>query len=430
MLNFVPDVIALIYLYATGQITEPVRENALAYILDGYISELSYCRTDGSFSAFGNDDPVGSTWLTAYVVKSFMDAKPFIAIDQNVILNALNFVLSKQNPDGSFREDGNIIHKDMQGGSGTGLVALTAYTSICLSLNLPQLSDPKYELARNQSLDYIAANINLTSVYDLAIATYALSLANHTDLQTVASAFWALRVETSDTINWDNTNDNPVDESAWWYDSQPRSEDIEITGYALLYYTNVDLVVSEKIGKYLVSKKNCYGGYGSTQDTVVALAALAGYSTKLRAILGTLNVHFQPNLGIAFDAQVNSANLFTVQTFDLNPLARQLNVSSGVGSKGTAIASITCNFYVLAPETAPRFIITQEFIRPCNNQLLQLQVCLSYITRDNDYVSNMVVMETRLPSGYTHDSDFSVDPIIRVSMSTIWNVCKDNKPKL
>ena len=414
MLNFVPNIVALIYLDDTNQLTPAIRAKAVAYSIDGYIRELNYRRSDGSFSAFGNDDSIGSTWLTIYVIRSFNDAKPYIYIDQNVINAGADFIMTKLNPDGSFREDGNVIHKDMQGGSGSG-TAMTAYAFIALFENSAYLTDPKYELARNKSCDYIAANVDKTNVYDLSIITYALFLANHTALENVAAALWDKRIETGDMIHWEKPDDNAQqNQNAWWYYSQPISQNIEITAYALLYYVNIDLAIAVKIAKWLVSQKNQFGGYGSSQDTVVGIASLAAFATKFLKLAGKLDIHFVPNLGNSFDAEVNPDNLFTVQTFDLDPLTRQLNISTGVGSRGTAIASLTCNFYVLDKETAPRFVINHEFIRPCNNNLLRLSVGLTYIAIGDDNVSNMILIEIRLPSGYVCDTDFPIDKIIRV----------------
>lgn len=414
MLNFVPNIVALIYLDNTNQLTPAIRAKAVAYAIDGYIRQLNYRRTDGSFSAFGNDDPVGSTWLTAYVIKSFYMAKPYIFTDQNVINAGIDFVMSKQNADGSYREDGIVFHKDMQGGSGTG-IGMTAYIVIVITENLAFLTDPKYEVARNKSCDYIAANINENNVYDLSITTYALFLANHIDLERVAEALWEKRIETGDMIHWEKPDNNAQqNQNAWWYHSQPLSVNIEITAYALLYYANIDLAIAAKIAKWLVSQKNQFGGYGSSQDTVVGIAALADFSIKFRQTVGTLDIHLAPNLGNPFDVEVNPDNLFTVQSFKLEPLTRQLNVSTGVGSRGTAIVSLTCNFYVLENQEAPRFIIKHEFVRPCNNKLLRLRISLTYIAIGDDIESNMVLMQTRLPSGYIYDSDFPLDKVIRV----------------
>ena len=81
----------------------------------GYQKELTYQHYDGSFSAFGNNDDSGSTWLTAFVVKSFAQASPYIFIDTGVVRNAISWLLEQFDDEaGVFAEPGNVIHKEMQ----------------------------------------------------------------------------------------------------------------------------------------------------------------------------------------------------------------------------------------------------------------------------------------------------------------------------
>lgn len=61
-----------------------------------------------------NDYNITFFRLTAFVAKSFHQAKPFIFIDDEVITRAIDWMISKQNADGSFPEPGRIIHKNMQ----------------------------------------------------------------------------------------------------------------------------------------------------------------------------------------------------------------------------------------------------------------------------------------------------------------------------
>jgi CD109 antigen len=75
MINFVPDIVILNYLKGVNSLTHDVKERALSYLETGYQRELTFKRFDGSFSAFGNSDQSGSTWLTAFVVRSFISAK-------------------------------------------------------------------------------------------------------------------------------------------------------------------------------------------------------------------------------------------------------------------------------------------------------------------------------------------------------------------
>lgn len=64
------------------QLTEPIRKKAIDFLETGYQRQLTYKHKDGSYSAFGpSSGTSGSTWLTAFVVRSFMQAKPHIYVD-------------------------------------------------------------------------------------------------------------------------------------------------------------------------------------------------------------------------------------------------------------------------------------------------------------------------------------------------------------
>ena len=77
---------------------------------------LRYKRIDGSFSAFGDRDTSGSTWLTAFVVKCFSFARELqpTLVDKTVIDQAVNFLINQQTNDGSFREPGRVINQALQ----------------------------------------------------------------------------------------------------------------------------------------------------------------------------------------------------------------------------------------------------------------------------------------------------------------------------
>jgi len=53
----------LIFPQNTNQLSQAVEGKALRYMETGYQQELTYRHSDGSFSAFGSNDPSGSTWL-------------------------------------------------------------------------------------------------------------------------------------------------------------------------------------------------------------------------------------------------------------------------------------------------------------------------------------------------------------------------------
>lgn len=404
MLAFVPNIVVLIYLEVNSLLTEPLRSKIIKNAEFGYQNQLNYRRSDGSFSAWGKTDQSGSTWLTAYVIKSFIMAKLYILIDNIVIESALSFLISKQNPDGSFRDDGRIITWNMQGGAGVG-VPLTAYIAIVLSENINAY--PQFKVNLEKALTYINSHLNADDVYALSISSYAFYLSNHANFTALKEALLSKAIETADQLRWQKTTSTNPNEYV--------AINVEIASYALMLMTHIDSAKASKIVKFLVTQKNAFGGYSASQDTVVAIRALALFSTKFRTIIGTLNLNMKPNVAPPglFTAQVTSANILTLQRFDLNPMARQLCASSGAGSVGSAIVSFTCNYYELIPDTSPRFNITVKPFGDCYC-LLKLKICLNYIPKNSDVESNMALMTLTLPSGYTYDFDTVLPKFIRV----------------
>jgi len=78
MIVFAPDVYITKYLQESGQIKPEIMAKAEKLMITGYQRELTYRRSDGSFSAFGQSDEEGSLWLTSFVLKSFAEARDLI----------------------------------------------------------------------------------------------------------------------------------------------------------------------------------------------------------------------------------------------------------------------------------------------------------------------------------------------------------------
>lgn len=131
MLKFVPNIVVLDYLRASNQLTPAVEAKAKKYLASGYQRILSFKHKDGSFSAFGpTTDDSGSTWLTAFVARSFIQASKHTDIEPKVIDDALSWLGGLQTGNGNFPEVGRVISANMQGGAAGSNVALTAYVLV------------------------------------------------------------------------------------------------------------------------------------------------------------------------------------------------------------------------------------------------------------------------------------------------------------
>merc|ERR1719191_1864024 len=134
MITFAPQVYVTGYLDAVNSLPAELQKSLESNIAVGLQRELTYRHPDGSFSAFGESDDSGSTWLTAFVLKSFAQASAFSFVDSQVLVGATEFLLKSQRPDGSFQSIGKVIHEDMMGGvSGAdGKVSLTSFCLVAL----------------------------------------------------------------------------------------------------------------------------------------------------------------------------------------------------------------------------------------------------------------------------------------------------------
>lgn len=275
MVGLTPNIFALDYITVsknsnpTLKNLETLENNAKKNILDGYQRQLGYQRNDGSFSAFGDNDASGSTWLTAFVTKSFVQAKKYVnEIDDAVIDKAVAFILQLQAKNGSFVENGTVIHADMQG-SARSDVSITAYVTLVL-LEL-QSQDQNVLNAISSAVAYIEnADLKATDRFSLGLLTYALLRVESSKADDYFEMFNDISKTTSDYLYWTKQA------------GQESDDDVELTSYGLMIYLAKDMLTeSVPIVKYLVSKMSRSGGFSSTQSTILALEALTKYSLRL-----------------------------------------------------------------------------------------------------------------------------------------------------
>uniref|UniRef100_A0AAR2JP78 Anaphylatoxin-like domain-containing protein n=1 Tax=Pygocentrus nattereri TaxID=42514 RepID=A0AAR2JP78_PYGNA len=230
------------------------RPEALGYITAGYINELSYLKSDGSFAVFPSLS--GSTWLTAYVVRMFSMADSLVSIDHNVICNAVKWlILNAQMPDGVFRELYSVSSSAMQGKASP--LTMTAFVLIALQEAKPICIERVSSLQprMDAATEYIARHIaSETDPYAVAMVSYALANANKLQLQLL------FRYASPDASHW------PVDKSPTFT--------LEATGYALMALLKIgDFKNALPVVQWLKINQN----FHSTQATAVVFQALAKY---------------------------------------------------------------------------------------------------------------------------------------------------------
>lgn len=402
MLNFVPNIVILSYLTVVGKLTPPIESKTKKYMETGYQKELTYKHDDGSYSAFGKYDRSGSTWLTAFVAKSFNQAAKYIQVDQRNIEQALNFLSKVQLYDGSFPEVGHVSHKDMQGGSSMG-IALTAYTLITFMEN--EKYREKYKSTINKAISYILKNKQeLHDVYSLAIATYAMQLAKHEEKNFFMDKLDSQAKRVDGLTYWAKE----IMETNPYFAKRKNAVNIEMTSYALLAYIEAGREIDGiSIMKWLVTQRNQNGGFISTQDTVVGLQSLSQLAGNIYDANSNVEIAIAPKSSPPLAISVNNANAMILQKFDLSPSDRHFEVSAS--GRGFCIFQISYRYNVDDSAKFPRFNLHPVIEKSSNKEFLHLTVGTNFVADMQNDKSNMAVMEITLPSGFTFDSDHLPD---------------------
>ncbi|ODM93569.1 hypothetical protein Ocin01_13117 [Orchesella cincta] len=405
MVKFVPDIVILEYLQSTRQLTEPIRKKAIDFLETGYQRQLTYKHTDGSYSAFGPaSGTAGSTWLTAFVVRSFMQAKPHIFVDTSIIDESLKFLLSIQEVSGGFPERGRIYDTDLPGQSGKG-VSLTAYVALALieANNDPDIeTDAKYSTAINLALSYITRDLDrVEDPFSLALITYVLTVADHPLKEGAFNLLEGLAKISNDTEKkyWEPKKSGMDDRNPWT--ENPRPIGIEATAYALLTYTKRNLIGdSVPLVRWLLNQRNAEGGFLSTQDTVVGLTGLAKWGRLAQSSNTDMSIEVTYEGG-SNTFQITTANSIVLQEIELPSTTRWVNIEAT--GYGVAISQLSWAYNLEVVGAWPSFRLDPQVDRISTSSQLHLSVCTELIKGYNE--SNMAVMEVNVPTGYAVNTD-------------------------
>uniref|UniRef100_A0A672V767 Alpha-macroglobulin-like TED domain-containing protein n=1 Tax=Strigops habroptila TaxID=2489341 RepID=A0A672V767_STRHB len=312
MVLFAPIVYVLQYLEKTRQLTPEIKERATGFLRNGYQMQLLYKHRDGSYSVFGRQDGEGNTWLTAFVVKSFSQARKYIYVDDRNVQDALRWLEQNQLPSGCFATKGSLFHSFLKVNEGQARQHSWEMAVWHVSL-LP--TQGKLMQATLRCLQQAVHNI--TNIYTEALLAYAFALAG--DYETTQELLYKLEeqaIKSGGQIHWSPKPSSPASTEFW---PGTQSVDIELTAYVLLAYLSKprvhtgDMTIAAGIVAWLTHQQNAYGGFASTQDTVVALQALAKYAARTFSTSGQALVRVKSQRGFGKTFQVNRQKRLLVQ---------------------------------------------------------------------------------------------------------------------
>ncbi|XP_062499169.1 complement C3-like [Corticium candelabrum] len=416
MLTFGPNCAIVTFLNATNP--GAVRKH-LRLLKDGYNYQLKYRVVDsGGFAVWLHYTP--STWLSSFVLRTMCSAREFVIVDDAVVSDLINF-LGTRLENGTFIEPQNVIHREMVGGVQEAGVSMTAYTTMSLleccrneekptlmNLVCPAVSYMQKEVAASQVNRPYAQAIVYKALIQACVCGCAVckpqGVCNYTIIDKLKKKLFDKAViDTDGSMHWEA--DSKLG-NAYWY-RKPSAISVEMTAYVLQACLCVgDCKCARSTAKWLNTARNSRGAFISTQDTVVALTALAKFAAGCR-----VTVLHAPNLCVnvritnyslikAFRITPQNADVMYRVPVPVNDLIRVDTCGSGLGRAvvhyeynvpGTSVEQCAFDIAVNASEMTMSSLFKPPPVGA------QIAFCVRYL---GSGCTTMAVVELELPTGY------------------------------
>ncbi|XP_071986262.1 ovostatin-like isoform X2 [Engystomops pustulosus] len=396
----IPDL--LDYLNVTGQLTDEILQRAIQYMNTGYYRQLRFKVWSGAYSLFGDSNIHENSWLTAYVFKTFERCKKYIYIDANIQQQTLLWLANSQKLEsGCFRAAANHILTRKEGEDND--LIYTAYLAIALL-------ESNYSLGRTLLDGTMACLRNAfktdQSLYNRVLMLYAFTLSG--DWHRRSSLLKLVKskaISAGGTTHWEREGKpGPVEGFSHLY----SPADVEITAYILLSLAkgmNIDqaeLSYMSQISVWLIRQQNSYGGFRSTQDTVMALQALSAFAKLVFMANAQHNIQVTGQDMQTFQITLNKDNRLLVQKRSLSVPG---DYSVTVTGTGCCLVQSTIRYNVPVPQQNSAFLLkVQTSSSSCTNGVaytFNINILVSY--RGTRPQTSMAIIDITMLSGYQAD---------------------------
>ncbi|XP_073451709.1 ovostatin-like isoform X2 [Aquarana catesbeiana] len=404
--TLMPIVRAMEFLNLTGRLTEEIRQRAVQYMANGYVRQVRYRNSDGSFSAFGPGRSEPSGWLTVLALKTLWDIRPYTFVDDNIFKQGILFLERLQNLNtGGFKPVGTLFNSGLKGGADDDVgftcavvifMAQTAYASS------PSLLRP--------ALSYLdAASRKDQSVYNYAMLYNAFRVSGNVERANAMRAkLKTLAINEGDTLHWQR-KERPEQQTPYLFSPRAPSAELELTAMvlkAMVYGESSSTVSAEdlnemaKISNFLVRQQNIHGSYSTTSDTMAVLDAQCSYGALVYQKNATNTVQLKSGDQVIRQFNVDPSSRILLQSEVLHQVPR--NYSMVVSGNGCVLLQTGVEFNIPVRQKKSAFSLSvTTFSGNCQNgvaYLVDCQVNASYHGIQNK--SNMAVIDIPLLSGY------------------------------
>uniref|UniRef100_A0A803JF37 Alpha-2-macroglobulin-like protein 1 n=1 Tax=Xenopus tropicalis TaxID=8364 RepID=A0A803JF37_XENTR len=391
MILFAPSIYILQYLENTHQLSPEIQSKAKRLLTNGYQIQLTYKHYDGSYILFRSRNPKGNSWLTAYVTKSYNKARPYISIDEAHIGQSVSWLSYYKRKTGNyFRRVGKRFNNALKGGMHDDELSLSAYITIAL-MDDTLLSHALYCLRE--------AAENVSSAYTQALLAYTFTLSGDNKLREMLLKQSLFFVSLDGQLHWEQIPASEAFNLSSWH--RTPSAEVELASYVLLALpsqTKKDQRKASEIVNWLSKQQNPYGGFYSTQDTVVALQALAKYAEATFTDKGDVTV--TSKIGFHQQFHVDQTNRLLLQKASLPDIPGEYSLSA-TGS-GCVYVQTVLRYNIPPPRSNATFSVRVETQpKQCPQEpmkQMRIDIYIQYTGSRGE--SNLALVEVKMLSGF------------------------------
>jgi hypothetical protein len=387
-----PNIMALLYMKRTGQVTPEIEVRARKFITAGYQRLLTFAIDGGGFSWFGK--PPAEEKLTAYGIMQLTDMSKVHDVDEEVIERASRWLLSRQNADGSWNGS---HHTEVQNGREARM-ADTAY--ITWALAEAGIRDPELDKA----LVFLRQHPDdADKPYILALTANALLTNDPND--SFGNELMS-KLNSQFRIQGDSAYIDSSGTGAMY--SRGVCLDIETTALSALAIMKANPYANtvRKALTWLSEQKDQYGTWYSTQATILAMKALIVGAGEARSIDDepiqiAVTVNSQP----VDSLEVTSEMRDLLHTLDLTTYLQQgennvcLTEDRGTGLPYRLVGS----YWVLQAATKvldPKELDIQVDYDRNRLAVDDMLTCSVHVAKRGETAAEMAIVDLAIPPGF------------------------------
>ncbi|XP_024132289.1 alpha-2-macroglobulin [Oryzias melastigma] len=382
------NIYVLNYLKETHQLEQSMKEEeAVSFLKKAYQTQLSFKDKSGAFSVFRSGQR--SSWLTALVMVTLYQAQPFIFIDENVMNEARKWLECQQRENGCFR----VLGKHSTKRKGGCLVDEVAYNAFILAAFLEMGVSPDDPVVKKGLCCLKESIKDLQNPFAAAISAWVFTLAGDLDHRAELLHYLdKIAIKDRDFIYWTHEETETSVYSSLLISSYVILAKLTVTG------SPGDLKSASYTFKWLVEQLNYFSTFSSTQDTMMAVKAIALYSKCMFTPVWSSTVSiWSPNDQIVFHLTPHNKLLY--QEMVLQDTKGKYNVKM----EGTACALVQLSLRyktVKADPNTPLSVEVKLQLHPSRSKRLKFTMKIVSLYSGHQSCTNMVVLEIQLPSGF------------------------------